>query len=437
MDITFGSRFKNAWNAFINKNPYPNNYGDYGGYGGSYIRPDRTQLRVSNERSIIVSIFNKMALDVANINIRHCQLDEDDRFRDYKKSGLNDCLTIEANIDQTGRAFLQDVVMSMFDEGVVAIVPVDTIGDPLTTKSYDILSMRVGRITAWYPTSVRVEVYNEMKGIKEEITLPKHMVAIIENPLYSVMNQPNSTLQRLIRKLNLLDSIDEQSSSGKLDLIIQLPYIVKSPARKAQAEERRKDIENQLKGSKYGIAYTDGTEKITQLNRPVENNLMKQIEFLTSMLYSQLGITEGVLDGTAEEGVMSNYYSRTIEPIVSAIVDEMIRKFLTKTARSQKQTIMFFRDPFKLVPVEKMADIADKFTRNEILTSNEVRSIVGRKPSDDPRADMLINSNLNHGNDIPRPGGMPVPEGEIPPEAIDPALADPNLVMEGGNQFEG
>ena len=437
MDITFGSRFKNAWNAFINKNPYPYNYGDYGGYGGSYIRPDRIQLRISNERSIIISIFNKMALDVANIDIRHCQLDEDDRFRDYKKSGLDECLTIEANIDQTGRAFLQDVVMSMFDEGVVAIVPVDTIGDPFTTKSYDILSMRVGRITAWYPTSVRVEVYNETKGIKEEITLPKYMVAIIENPLYSVMNQPNSTLQRLIRKLNLLDSIDEQSSSGKLDLIIQLPYIVKSPARKAQAEERRKDIENQLKGSKYGIAYTDGTEKITQLNRPVENNLMKQIEFLTSMLYSQLGITEGVLDGTAEEGVMSNYYSRTIEPIVSAIVDEMIRKFLTKTARTQKQTIMFFRDPFKLVPVEKMADIADKFTRNEILTSNEIRSIVGRRPSDDPRADMLINSNLNHGNDIPRPGDMPLPEGEIPPEAIDPSLADPNLVMEGGNQFEG
>lgn len=437
MDITFGSRFKNAWNAFINKNPYPYNYGDYGGYGGSYIRPDRVQLRISNERSIIISIFNKMALDVANIDIRHCQLDEDDRFRDYKKSGLDECLTIEANIDQTGRAFLQDVVMSMFDEGVVAIVPVDTIGDPFTTKSYDILSMRVGRITAWYPTSVRVKVYNETKGIKEEITLPKYMVAIIENPLYSVMNQPNSTLQRLIRKLNLLDSIDEQSSSGKLDLIIQLPYIVKSPARKAQAEERRKDIENQLKGSKYGIAYTDGTEKITQLNRPVENNLMKQIEFLTSMLYSQLGITEGVLDGTAEEGVMSNYYSRTIEPIVSAIVDEMIRKFLTKTARTQKQTIMFFRDPFKLVPVEKMADIADKFTRNEILTSNEIRSIVGRRPSDDPRADMLINSNLNHGNDIPRPGDMPLPEGEIPPEAIDPSLADPNLVMEGGNQFEG
>lgn len=436
MDITFGSRFKNAWNAFINKNPYPYNYGDYGGYGGSYIRPDRVQLHISNERSIIISIFNKIALDVSNIDIRHCQLDEGDRFKDYKKSGLDECLTVEANIDQTGRAFLQDVVMSMFDEGVVAIVPVDTIGDPLTTKSYDILSMRVGRITAWYPTSVRVEVYNEMKGIKEEITLPKHMVAIIENPLYSVMNQPNSTLQRLIRKLNLLDSIDEQSSSGKLDLIIQLPYIVKSPARKAQAEERRKDIENQLKGSKYGIAYTDGTEKITQLNRPVENNLMKQIEFLTSMLYSQLGITEGVLDGTAEEGVMSNYYSRTIEPIVSAIVDEMIRKFLTKTARTQKQTIMFFRDPFKLVPVEKMADIADKFTRNEILTSNEIRSIVGRRPSDDPRADMLINSNLNHGNDIPRPGDMPLPEGEIPPEAIDSSLADPNLVMEGGNQFE-
>ena len=431
MEITFGSRFKNAWNAFINKNPYPNEYSNYGGYGGSYLRPDRVQLRTTNERSIITAIFNKMALDVANINIRHCQLDDDGRFKDYKDSKLDECLTVEANIDQTGRALLQDIVMSMFDEGTVAIVPIDTIGDPFNTKSYEICSLRTGRITAWYPSSVRIEIYNEMKGIKEEITLPKYMVAIVENPLYAVMNEPNSTLQRLIRKLNLLDAIDEQSSSGKLDLIIQLPYIVKSPARKAQAEERRKDIENQLKGSKYGIAYTDGTEKITQLNRPVENNLLKQIEFLTSMLYSQLGLTEGVLDGTAEESVMSNYYSRTIEPIVSAITDEMIRKFLTKTARSQKQTIMFFRDPFKLVPVEKIADIADKFTRNEILTSNELRSVVGRKPSNDPRADMLINSNLNHGNDIPRPGGIK------PEEPIDPNTADPNLDMEGGNQFEG
>lgn len=433
MEITFGTRIKHAWNAFTNRNPFPPNY--YDSYGGSYYRPDRTRLRTTNERSIINAVFNKMAIDVANIDIRHCKLDEDGRFNDYIISKLDDCLNIEANIDQTGRAFIQDVVMSMFDEGCVAIVPVDTIGDPETSKSYEICSMRVGRITAWYPSSVRVEVYNERRGIKEEITLPKSMVGIVENPMYSVMNEPNSTLQRLIRKLNLLDAIDEQSGSGKLDLIIQLPYIVKSPARKAQAEERRKDIETQLAGSKYGIAYTDGTEKITQLNRPVENNLMKQIEYLTSMLYSQLGITDSVLDGTAEEAVMSNYYSRTVEPIVSSIVDEMIRKFLTKTARSQKQTIMFFRDPFKLVPVEKIAEIADKFTRNEIMTSNEMRAVVGRKPSDDPRADLLINSNLNHGSDIPRPGGN---QGLQPGQVVEnPAVqAQGNLNMEGGDQFE-
>lgn len=432
MEFTFGGRIRNAWNAFNNRYPIPN---DYGSYGGSYIRPDRVQISTRNERSIITSIFNKMALDVANIDIRHCKLDDNDRFLDYIDSKLDNCIRLEANIDQTGKAFIQDAVMSMFDEGHVAIVPVDTIGDPLNTKSYEICTIRTGRITAWYPSSVRVELYNERKGIREEITLPKYMVAIVENPLYAVMNEPNSTLQRLIRKLNLLDTIDEQSGSGKLDLIIQLPYIVKSPARKAQAEERRKDIENQLKGSKYGIAYTDGTEKITQLNRPVENNLLKQVEYLTSMLYSQLGITEGVLDGTAEEGVMSNYYSRTIEPIISAIVDEMIRKFLTKTARSQKQTIMYFRDPFKLVPTEKMADIADKFTRNEILTSNEIRAVVGRKPSDDPRADMLINSNLNHGSYLPGPGGVkPTDENQVN-EGIGNSKAK-NLIVKGGNQFE-
>lgn len=433
MEVTFGARIKNAWNAFRNQNPYPN-YGDNGSYGGSYSRPDRTRISTRNERSIITSIFNKMALDVANIDIRHCKIDKNDRFIDYVDSKLDNCLRLEANIDQTGKAFIQDVVMSMFDEGHVAIIPVDTIGDPLNTKSYEICTLRTGRVTAWYPSSVRVELYNERKGIREEITLPKYMVAIVENPLYAVMNEPNSTLQRLIRKLNLLDSIDEQSGSGKLDLIIQLPYIVKSPARKAQAEERRKDIETQLKGSKYGIAYTDGTEKITQLNRPVENNLLKQVEYLTSMLYSQLGITEGVLDGTAEEGVMSNYYSRTIEPIVSAIADEMIRKFLTKTARSQNQTIMYFRDPFKLVPTEKMADIADKFTRNEILTSNEIRAVVGRKPSDDPRADMLINSNLNHGSDIPNPGGEEVNENEVDNSIGKNAVN--KIMSKGGNQFE-
>lgn len=395
MELSIGSRFKNAWNAFSNKNPTSSN----NGYGGYYYRPDRVRLTTCNERSIITSVFNRIAIDVAAIDINHCQLDEDGRFQSIISSSLNECLTVEANLDQTGRNLIQDAVMSMFDEGCVAIVPVDTTFNPKDTNSYDILSLRVGKIVTWYPTQVRVEVYNERKGLKEEVTLDKSDVAIIENPLYAIMNEPNSTLQRLIRKLVLLDSIDEQSGSGKLDLIIQLPYIVKSPARKAQAEQRRKDIENQLAGSKYGIAYTDGTEKITQLNRPVENNLMKQIEYLTSMLYSQLGITQAVLDGTADEKTMLNYYSRTVEPIVSSIVDEMIRKFITKTARTQGKTILFFRDPFKLVPVNQIAEIADKFTRNEILTSNEIRQVIGRKPSEDPKADMLINSNLNQSNE--------------------------------------
>lgn len=395
MELSIGSRFKNAWNAFSNKNPTSSN----NGYGGYYYRPDRVRLTTRNERSIITSVFNRIAIDVAAIDINHCQLDEDGRFQSIISSSLNECLTVEANLDQTGRNLIQDAVMSMFDEGCVAIVPVDTTFNPKDTNSYDILSLRVGKIVTWYPTQVRVEVYNERKGLKEEVTLDKSDVAIIENPLYAIMNEPNSTLQRLIRKLVLLDSIDEQSGSGKLDLIIQLPYIVKSPARKAQAEQRRKDIENQLAGSKYGIAYTDGTEKITQLNRPVENNLMKQIEYLTSMLYSQLGITQAVLDGTADEKTMLNYYSRTVEPIVSSIVDEMIRKFITKKARTQGKTILFFRDPFKLVPVNQIAEIADKFTRNEILTSNEIRQVIGRKPSDDPKADMLINSNLNQSNE--------------------------------------
>ena len=401
MELSFGARVKSAWNAFRNQNPYPN-YGDNGSYGGSYYRPDRVRISTRNERSIITSIFNKMALDVANIDIRHCKLDDNDRFLDYVDSKLDNCIRLEANIDQTGKAFIQDAVMSMFDEGHVAIVPVDTIGDPLNTKSYEICTMRTGRVTAWYPSSVRVELYNERKGIREEITLPKYMVAIVENPLYAVMNEPNSTLQRLIRKLNLLDTIDEQSGSGKLDLIIQLPYIVKSPARKAQAEERRKDIENQLKGSKYGIAYTDGTEKITQLNRPIENNLLKQVEYLTSMLYSQLGITQSILDGTADEQTKLNYYNQTIEPISSAIVDEMKRKFLTKTARTQGQSVYFFRSPFKLVPVNNIAEIADKLTRNEVMTSNEIRQIIGLKPSDDPKADKLQNKNLNSPSDDSR-----------------------------------
>ena len=394
MELNFGSRLKNAWNAFQNKTPTSSN--GYGSYGGSYYRPDRVRLSRGNERSIVTAIFNRIALDVAAISIRHCELDNEDRFKSYKDSKLDNCLNLEMNIDQTSRAFFQDAVMSMFDEGCVALVPVDTIGNPVLSKSYDIVTMRTGRITAWYPDKVTVELYNDKTGLKQSITLPKTMIAIVENPLYAIMNEPNSTLQRLIRKLNLLDSIDEQSSSGKLDLIIQLPYVVKSESRRSQAEQRRQDIERQLTGSKYGIAYTDGTEKVIQLNRAVENNLLKQVEYLTSMLYSQLGITDTILNGTADEQTMLNYYSRTIEPIVSSFVDEMIRKFLTKTARSQKQSILFFRDPFKLVPVNKLAEIADKFTRNEILSSNEIRSIVGRKPSNDPKADQLINSNLNH-----------------------------------------
>lgn len=394
MDFNLASRLKNAWNAFQNKSP---NY--VSNYGGTYYKPDRIRLTRGNERSIVTSIYNRISLDVASISIRHCILDEEDRFMEYKNSSLDSCLNLEANLDQTSRSFIQDVVMSLFDEGCIAIVPVDTVRDPMKTDSYDITSMRVGHIITWYPDSVKLEVYNEQKGIKEEIVLPKRIVSIIENPLYSIMNEPNSTLQRLIRKLNLLDAIDEQSGSGKLDLIIQLPYTVKTELRREQAERRRKDIEEQLQSSKYGVAYTDGTEKITQLNRSVENNLLKQIEYLTSMLYSQLGITQTVLDGTADEQTMLNYYSRTIEPIISAITDEMKRKFLTKTARTQKQTILFFRDPFKLIPSEKLAELADKFTRNEIMTSNEFRQIVGRKPSLDPKADQLINSNLNHSPD--------------------------------------
>ena len=397
MELTIGSRLKKAWNAFRDQDEtYYNVYNDrYTSYSnGSSYRPDRTRLSTRNERSIVTSIFNRIALDVASIDIYHCRLDDNDRYKENIDSTLNNCLTLESNIDQTSRAFMQDVVLSMFDEGSVAIVPVDTIKDPMKTDSYEILTLRTGRIVTWYPKHVRVELYDDNTGIKREITLPKSRVGIIENPLYAVMNEPNSTLQRLIRKLVLLDSIDEQSGSGKLDLIIQLPYIVKSEARRQQAEQRRKDIERQLKGSKYGIAYTDGTEKITQLNRPLENNLMKQIEYLTSMLYGQLGITQGVMDGTADEKTMTNYYSRTIEPIVSSIVDEIKRKFLTKTARSQKQSIVFFRDPFKLVPVSDLAEISDKFTRNEILSSNEIRQVVGRKPSDDPKADQLINSNI-------------------------------------------
>ena len=416
MELSLGSRLKHGWNAFINNRDPTNNYQNVG--DGYYYRPDRPRLTRGNERSIVTAIFNRIALDVASIGIKHCRLDENGRFVSEIESGLNKCLNLEANKDQTGRAFVQDIVMSMLDEGSVAIVPIETDIDPKITKSYDILSMRTGRVVEWFPDHVKVNLYDDRTGKKKDVVLPKSTVGIIENPLFAVINEPNSTMQRLIRKLALLDVTDEQTASGKLDLIIQLPYVVKSEARKKQAEDRRKDIEMQLAGSKYGIAYTDGTEKITQLNRSLENNLMKQIEYLTSMLYSQLGITQAVLDGTADEQTMLNYHTRTIEPIISAIVDEMKRKFLSKTARSQHQSISFFRDPFKLVPVNNIAEIADKFTRNEIMTSNEIRQIIGMKPSDDPKADQLINSNLNH------------------PEESENATAKPNEESEEGGKVQ-
>ena len=405
--MALSDRLQHAWNAFLNRNPQQY----YGNGAYSYYRPDRMRPRLGNERSIVNAVYNRIALDVAYIDIFHARLDEDGRYTEQIQSSLNECLTLSANIDQTGKAFLQDVVMSMMDEGCVAIVPVDTTINPQQSGSYDIQTMRTGRIKAWYPEHVTVELYNDKTGRREEVTLPKKMVAIIENPLYAVMNEPNSTLQRLMYKLNLLYVLDEQTSSGKLDLIIQLPYVIKSEARRKQAEERRKDIEMQLSGSKYGIAYTDGTERITQLNRPAENNLMKQVEYLTSMLYSQLGLTQSIMDGTADDKTMLNYYNRTVEPILAAITDEIKRKFLTKTARSQKQTIMYFRDPFKLTPVLDLAEIADKFTRNEIMTSNEIRQIVGMKPSDDPSADELRNKNLNQSNEeIDGKKTLPSPE---------------------------
>ena len=420
MEQSLGSRLRHAWNAFRNRDP---TYG-YRDYGTSYTnRPDRVRFTRGNERTIVTSIYNRIALDVSAVSIKHCRLDENERFVSVVDSGLNTCLNLEANLDQTGRAFIQDAVMSMFDEGCVVLVPTDTSVNPTTTSSYDILSMRTGKVLEWYPAHVKVRVYNERTGKKEDITVPKSTVAIIENPLYAVINEPNSTMQRLIRKLSLLDITDEQTASGKLDLIIQLPYIIKTEARRQQAEQRRKDIEMQLAGSKYGIAYADGTERITQLNRSVENNLLKQIESLTSTLYSQLGITQAILDGTADEKTMLNYNNRTIEPIVSAIVDELKRKFLTKTARSQGQSILFFRDPFKLVPVNDIAEIADKFTRNEILTSNEIRQIIGMKPSDDPKADQLVNSNISQSEGNQQMEEMPA-EGEEIPEEKGTSLAD-------------
>ena len=395
MEIQLLSRLKHGWNAFVN------NRDPTYSQGVSYsYRPDRPRFTRGNERSIVTSVYNRIALDAAAINIKHCRLDDNDRLIEVLDSGLNSCLNLEANVDQTGRAFIQDCVMSMLDEGCVAIIPIETTLDPTITKSYDILSMRTGKILEWYPDKVKVRVYNDRTGRQEDIVLPKSTVGIVENPLYAVINEPNSTMQRLIRKLALLDVTDEQTASGKLDLIIQLPYVIKTEARRQQAENRRKDIEMQLAGSKYGIAYTDGTEKVTQLNRSVENNLMKQIEYLTNLLFSQLGITQTILDGTADDKTMLNYYTRTIEPIVAAIADEMKRKFISKTARSQKQSIVYFRDAFKLVPVNDMAEIADKFTRNEILTSNEIRQIVGMRPSKDPKADQLVNSNIRQPDEV-------------------------------------
>lgn len=391
MNISLGSRLRHAWNAFTARSP-TYGYADIG--AGYYARPDRARFTRGNERTVVTSVYNRIALDVASVSIRHVKLDENGRFSEEINSSLNYCLNTEANIDQTSRAFFQDVVMSVLDEGCVAIVPVDTDIDP-ESGAFKILTMRVGRITEWFPAHIRVRLYNDRTGRREDITIPKSSAAIIENPLYAVINEPNSTMQRLIRKLSLLDAIDEQSGSGKLDLIIQLPYVIKTEGRRKEAERRRSEIERQLSGSKYGIAYTDGTEHITQLNRPLENNLMKQIEYLTNMLYSQLGISQEILDGTADDRVMTNYYNRSVEPFAAAICDELNRKFLSKTARSQRQTIQYFRDPFKLVGVSEIAEIADKFTRNEIMSGNEIRSVIGLKPVDDPRADELRNKNIS------------------------------------------
>lgn len=394
MKETIGSRFKRAWNIFMNRDPtYWNNVNTYGQSSG--YRPDRTRMTKGRERSIITAICNRIALDASSVNLVHARVDENGHFLEYIDDTLHQCLTVEANLDQTGRAFRQDVFMSMLDEGCIAIVPVEADFDPDENNSYKIDSLRCGKILEWMPQHVRVRLYNELTGLFQEVVVPKRYTAIVENPMFAVMNEPNSTMQRLIRKLGILDVIDEQSGSGKLDLIIQLPYVIKSQARREQAEQRRKDIEQQLSGSKYGIAYTDGTEHITQLNRAVENNLMNQIEYLTKMLYSQLGVTEGILDGTANEATMLNYNNRTIEPLLAAVCDEMTRTFLTKTARTQHQAITFFRDPFKLAPVSQIAEIADKFTRNEIMSPNEIRQLVGMKLSDDEKANELRNRNLN------------------------------------------
>lgn len=385
---------KHTWNLFVyDESPKRRSSTNYG--VSYYQNPNRVRFSRGNERTIVTSVYNRIALDAAAIEIRHVKMDNNNRFLDYISSGLDNCLSVEANIDQTARNFIQDIVSSLLDEGCVAVVPIDTSFDPNITNSYDIQTMRVGKITQWYPDKVTVLLYNDSTGLKQEVTIPKRQVAIIENPLYAVMNEPNSTMQRLIKKLSLMDSADEEIASGNLDLIIQLPYAVKTESRRNLAESRRKEVEEQLNGSRYGVAYIDGTEHVTQLNRPVENNLMKQVEYLTAQLYSQLGLTQTIMDGTADENTMNNYYNRTIEPILSAIVDEFNRKFLTKTARTQKQAIMYFRDPFRLIPVTSISEMADKFTRNEIMTSNEVRQLIGFKPSSDPNADELRNKNLS------------------------------------------
>lgn len=399
MEMNIGSRLKHAWNAFLNRDPPESRY-----YGGGYsYRPDRMRFSRGSERTIINAIYNRIALDAASITINHVKLDENNRFDSIIDSGLNYCLNTEANADQTGRGLIQDIVMTFLEEGVAAVVPEKTNFDPRYNNSYEIYSMRVGVPVEWYPNHVRVRLFNELTGQKEEITFPKKMVALIENPFYAVMNAPNSTMQQLVRKLALLDVVDEQAGSGKLDMIIQLPYVIKSPARREQAEQRRADIEQQLSGSKYGIAYTDGTERIVQLNRSLENNILKSIEYLTNMVYSQLGVTQEILNGTADEKTMNNYMNRIIEPVISAIADEFKRKFLTKTARTQGQSIMFFRDPFRLAPVSMIAEMADKFTRNEIMTPNEIRQVIGMKPSKDPKSDQLVNRNIASADE-----GMPV-----------------------------
>ena len=403
MDLSFGSRIRRAWNVFKNRDPMTDMSWRLG-YGDSQ-RADRVILSSNNEKTIVNAIYNRIALDVASLKFRHVRLDENERFKEEMSTGLNEVLKTEANLDQSGRAFVHDMVLSMIDEGVVAAVPVETTDDPEVSSSYDILQMRVGPIVEWYPQHVKVRLYNSVTGRRQEFTFRKRDVAILENPFYAVMNAPNSTLQRLIRKLRLLDIIDEQAGSGKLDLIIQLPYTIRSEARQEQAEIRRKSVEDQLAGNKLGIAYIDSTEKVIQLNRSVENNLLKQVEYLTSMLYSQLGFSQSILDGTADEQTMLNYQNKTVEPLASTITDEFKRKFLTKTARTQGQSVMFFTEPFRITPVSQIAEIADKFTRNEILTSNEIRQIIGIKPSDDPKADELHNSNLNQEKQGDEPSG--------------------------------